>query len=328
MKNDTVKKNKFILFFENQGTHNFFTAVKCFFEKIGAWFKYYLLCIVWLFTGKKPAKPFSGKNNTVNKTADASTIVFETDKLIKASNGKNHKGERPAISPDQLASKDYHYSSLFKPRDRRPSFALGVILTTVKIAFLALILTVAVGIGAVFGVANAYLGTSPELDLKQLSDQVLTSYIYDGNGQLITTYAGIENREYASLDEIPKTLKEAVIAVEDVRFYYHNGIDLKRLLGAFISNVSNSSGGGGSTITQQLIKNQLLSSERSYKRKIQEAKLALELETKYSKDQILEAYLNTIPLGGTNYGVKAAAMDYFGKPLDKLTLKENDTEVF
>ena len=114
----------------------------------------------------------------------------------------------------------------------------------------------------------------------------------------------------------------AATSVSYTHLYHHSGVDLKRLLGAFVSNMSNSSVSGGSTITQQLIKNQLLSPERSYKRKIQEASLALELETKYSKEQILEAYLNTIPLGGTNIGVKAAAMDYFGKELDELTLRE------
>ena len=116
-----------------------------------------------------------------------------------------------------------------------------------------------------------------------------------------------------SLDEIPLQLQQAVIAVEDVRFYHHNGIDLKRILGSFVGNMSSDKTSGGSTITQQLIKNQLLSSERSYKRKIQEASLAIQLEKEYSKDQILEAYLNTIPLGGTIYGVKVAAKDYFGK---------------
>ena len=180
----------------------------------------------------------------------------------------------------------------------------------------------AAGIGAVFGVANAYLGTTPDLDLEVLADSALTSYIYDSNGDLITTYSGTENREYASLDEIPLQLQQAVIAVEDVRFYHHNGIDLKRILSSFIGNMSGGNISGGSTITQQLIKNQLLSSERSYKRKIQEASLAIQLEKEYSKDQILEAYLNTIPLGGTIYGVKVAAKDYFGKELNELTLRE------
>ncbi|MEA5002420.1 MAG: transglycosylase domain-containing protein, partial [Christensenella sp.] len=98
--------------------------------------------------------------------------------------------------------------------------------------------------------------------------------------------------------------------------------DFRRLMGAFLSNVSSGTSEGGSTITQQLVKNKLLSNERSYKRKLQEAYLATELEKKYTKDEILEAYLNAIPLGGTVYGVKTAAKDYFAKDLSELNLRE------
>ena len=249
------------------------------------------------------------------------TILFDTAQLKESDNsGANH--DRPSFSKDQLEGNRQNSGSIFKPRDKRPAFVLGTFLTIIRMSAIALVILVAAAIGAVFGVANAYLGTTPELDLEEISDNALTSFIYDCNGELITTYAGVENREYASLDEIPKQLQEAVIAVEDVRFYHHNGVDLKRLLGAFVGNLTTNKVAGGSTITQQLIKNQLLSSERSYKRKIQEASLALQLEKVYTKDQILEAYLNTIPLGGTNYGVKAAAKDYFGKELDELSLKE------
>ena len=103
-----------------------------------------------------------------------------------------------------------------------------------------------------------------------------------------------------SIEEIPRTLQNAFVAVEDARFYEHNGVDVKRIVGAFVSNVVSGTSQGGSTITQQLIKNTMLSDEYSYKRKLQEAYLAMELETRYTKDQILESYLNTIFLGG-NY---------------------------
>ena len=112
------------------------------------------------------------------------------------------------------------------------------------------------------------------------------------------------------------------MAVEDARFFTHNGIDIKRIIGAFVSNLQNESTQGGSTITQQLVKTTLLSTEQSYKRKLQEAYLAIELESEYSKEQILEWYLNIIPLGESNYGVKAAAKDYYDKDLSELTLRE------
>ena len=142
-------------------------------------------------------------------------------------------------------------------------------------------------------------------------------------GNLITDYKGTENRVMVSIDTMPQRLRNAFVAVEDARFYTHNGVDLKRIAGALISNFVTGSQQGGSTITQQLIKNTLLSSEQSYKRKIQEAYLAMQLETRYTKDQILESYLNTIYLGENYYGVKTAAYGYFGKDnLNDLTLRE------
>lgn len=215
------------------------------------------------------------------------------------------------------------HQSIFKPREKKPNFVLGVMLTTIKLSFVAIILVVAIGIGSVMGVANAYLGTTPELDVSKISDQNQNTKIYSAiDGSYITTYTGLENRDVASLDEIPDDLKNAVIAVEDIRFYEHNGVDFRRLLGAFVSNLSSSKTEGGSTITQQLVKNTLLTNERSYKRKLQEAYLATELEKKYTKDEILQAYLNAIPLGGTIYGVKTAAHDYFNKELSELNLRE------
>jgi penicillin-binding protein 1A len=212
---------------------------------------------------------------------------------------------------------------LFSPRVKPPNAVLGVAFTTLQLGVFALLLLCVVGVGAVVGIANAYMDTSPVLDVGKIQDQDLTSFIYDGNGKLITTYAGMENRVWATIDEIPVNLQNAIVAIEDSRFYTHDGVDIKRIIGSFLSNMSSDSSQGGSTITQQLIKNTIGSSERTYKRKIQEAWLAMELEKNYNdKKLILEAYLNTIPLGQSNYGVKAAAEDYFGKTLDKLTLRE------
>ncbi|MDD4681048.1 MAG: transglycosylase domain-containing protein, partial [Clostridia bacterium] len=177
--------------------------------------------------------------------------------------------------------------------------------------------------GAVLGVAKAYVDGTPALDIDRIEHQSLTSFIYDKNGDLITEYKGLEYRIWAPISEIPKTIQNALIATEDVRFYAHDGLDYKRLAGAFINNLRNEAVQGGSTITQQLIKNTLLSPEQTYKRKIQEAYLSIQLEQEYEKDDILEAYLNTIYLGGGNYGIKAAAENYFGKELHELTLRES-----
>ena len=212
--------------------------------------------------------------------------------------------------------------SIFRPETRKPNFVVSVLLNTIRVLIVIVVLAGVAGLGAVAGIAKGYVDTAPELNLVALDSQAQTSFIYDCNNNLITEYKGTENRVLVSLDAMPKRLRNAFIAVEDARFYSHSGVDLKRIVGAFVSNLTSSGTQGGSTITQQLIKNTLLSSEQSYKRKIQEAYLALQLESKYSKDQILESYLNTIYLGENYYGVQVAAQGYFGKDLGELTLRE------
>jgi len=205
---------------------------------------------------------------------------------------------------------------------RQPNFLSTVAVNTIRaLAILVLMLGLA-GVGVVLGIARAYVDTAPSLDLTLIDDQAQTSFIYDAEGNLITDYKGTENRVMVSIDQVPVNLQHAFVAVEDARFYTHNGVDVKRILGALISNFVTGSQQGGSTITQQLIKNTILSSEQSYKRKIQEAYLAMQLETQYTKEQILESYLNTIYLGENYYGVYTAAQGYFGKELRDLTLRE------
>ena len=210
----------------------------------------------------------------------------------------------------------------FRPSLRKPNFILSVAVNVIRVLMLLVILAGIAGAGAVFGIAKGYVETAPELDLAVLDSQAQTSFIYDCNGDLITEYKGTENRVMVSLAAMPQNLRNAYVAVEDARFYSHSGVDFKRIVGAFVNNLTSSGTQGGSTITQQLIKNTLLSSEQSYKRKIQEAWLAVQLEQRYSKDQILESYLNTIYLGENYYGVQVAAEGYFGKSLGELTLRE------
>ena len=227
----------------------------------------------------------------------------------KSETPEGRKARRPSFSP-------------FKPRDKQPNFILSVLCHTVCILLVVVLVFGVGGFGALMGVAKGYYETTPDLDVDKIETQNLTSFIYDCNGELITAYKGTENRVWAYYDEIPENLVYAFVAVEDARFFTHNGIDIKRIIGAFVSNLQNESTQGGSTITQQLVKTTLLSTEQSYKRKLQEAYLAIELESEYSKEQILEWYLNIIPLDESNYGVKAAAKDYYDKDLSELTLRE------
>ena len=165
--------------------------------------------------------------------------------------------------------------TIFRPETRKPNFVVSVLLNTIRVLLVILVLAGVAGLGALAGIAKGYVDTAPELNLVAMDTQAQTSFIYDSNGNLITEYKGTENRVLVSLDAMPKMLRNAFIAVEDARFYSHSGVDLKRIVGALVSNLTSSGTQGGSTITQQLIKNTLLSSEQSYKRKIQEAYLSL-----------------------------------------------------
>ena len=212
--------------------------------------------------------------------------------------------------------------SMFKPRETARSFILSVVMMTAKMLVFAVLLIGIAAAGVVGGMAKAWVDTCPTLDLDKIGTQSQTSFIYDKNGDQIAEFKGSENRIYVTYDEIPQTLINAVIAIEDARFYTHHGIDLKRIVGSLKNNLTGGNLQGASTITCQLVKLTQLNSDQNYKRKVQEAYLALELEEQMTKEQIMEAYLNVIYLGGANYGVKIAAQDYFGKDLSQLTLRE------
>ncbi len=223
---------------------------------------------------------------------------------------------------DAESGADEEDADLFIERTKPRPFLLAVLFTTLKMLLFSFFVVGFILLGLGFGIAKAYVETTPKLDVAQLTISDRTSFLYDMNGNLITSIADVEYRDWADIDQIPDMLKNAFISVEDVRFYKHSGVDFKRLFSAALEVLGNSNASGGSTVTQQLIKNKILGTQRTYKRKIQEAYLALQLEKMISKDDILEAYLNDIPLGDSNYGVKTAAKDYFGKELNELTIRE------
>lgn len=146
------------------------------------------------------------------------------------------------------------------------------------------------------------------------------------DGQLLYDIYGNTNRTLVTLDQISPYVIEATLATEDSNFYAHSGFDVKGFSRAMLScviHLGNCSSGGGSTLTQQLVKNTLLTSERSFTRKIKEFVLAMQIEKKYTKDQILQMYLNEAPYGGQAYGIEAASETYFGKKAQDLTLAES-----
>src|SRR5919106_3217982 len=140
-----------------------------------------------------------------------------------------------------------------------------------------------------------------------------SSYIYAADGSLITGLHEEQNRDIIPIDQVPLLVQQAVIAIEDARFFEHPGVDFKAIVRAFLRNTSEGRVvEGGSTITQQYIKNALISRGRTLKGKIDEAALAWQLEQKYTKAEILALYLNTVYFGQGAYGIEVAAQTFFG----------------
>jgi penicillin-binding protein 1A len=184
-----------------------------------------------------------------------------------------------------------------------------------------LVFFVSITIGALAGVLAGYVSSAPTLAEVTFNPN-LTTYIYDAEGHVLARLFK-ENRDAVRLSQIPLHMRQAVIAAEDDRFYTHYGINLRGIFRALIVNVRvGSIRQGGSTITQQLAKNAFLSHERTLSRKLRELLWAIQIERRYSKDEILEAYLNEVYFGHGAYGVEAAAKLYFGKRCNDLTLPE------
>ncbi|MBU1085517.1 MAG: transglycosylase domain-containing protein [Candidatus Beckwithbacteria bacterium] len=154
-------------------------------------------------------------------------------------------------------------------------------------------------------------------------DFPVSTKILDRNGKLLYEIYADQNRTPINIQDLPDHVLKATIAIEDQNFYKHHGFDFKGISRALLSTLFNKKLQGGSTITQQLVKTTLLSPERTIKRKIREALLAIATEIRYSKDEILEMYLNHVPYGGTAYGIEQAARTYFDKSAKDLTLAES-----
>lgn len=171
-----------------------------------------------------------------------------------------------------------------------------------------------------------YSADLPSVDQLATYDPPVVTRLYANDGKLLAEYAK-EKRIFVPLSAIPKHVQQAFISAEDQNFYQHKGVDLFGIVRAVKENIVNYGSGksmvGGSTITQQVVKNFLLTSEKSLERKVKEAILAYRISSVYSKEKILELYLNEIYLGQGTYGVAAASLNYFNKSLDALTTEES-----
>ena len=193
-----------------------------------------------------------------------------------------------------------------------------------KKIILACVLVGAVTVGAGAITFAEMVKDTPKLDPSKLVDPLATKF-YDEKGNFLYEY-GKQNRTKITYNQVPKELEDAFIATEDANFYHHHGIDIKGTIRAiFVNLIGNFGDQGGSTITQQVIKNSFLTPQKTIKRKVEEWDLAYQLENRYSKHDILMMYLNKIYLGDGAYGVAAAAKSYYGidsNHLDQLTLPE------
>lgn len=188
------------------------------------------------------------------------------------------------------------------------------------IAVLSLIIVAVLAGGSLFAY---YVSSAPKLSESKLSS-TNSSLIYDSSGNLIADL-GSEKRESVTADNIPLNLVNAITSIEDKRFFKHRGIDVYRILGAALNNFTSSSTQGGSTLDQQLIKLAYFStseSDQTLKRKAQEAWLALQMERKYTKEEILTFYINKVYMGNGNYGMLTAAKSYYGKDLKDLSIAQ------
>lgn len=193
-----------------------------------------------------------------------------------------------------------------KPMWKRLVFILGLLLI--------------VGVVAGGAYAAYAIATAPPLDEEKLVD-TYPIQLLSAEGEPLEESGQI--REYVSIDDISEVMQQAVISIEDRRFYEHNGIDVRRIGGAVLANVTDGFGAeGGSTITQQLVKQSFLSTDKKLLRKLQEQWLAIKLEREYTKEQILEMYLNKNYYGSGAWGVQAASKTYFNKPVSEVNYQE------
>lgn len=271
-------------------------------------------------TGAEKSKPVSNAYDSDSKTKN--TLNNRINLTANKDTTDNTQHTQKTVKRKRQLQK--------KVTAKKRSQPFSIFLTTLLVIFITGLFAVG---GALIGGYVAIINSIPDLGIVGIKPGAYTSYIYDNNEQEISKLHGDENREYVTIDQIPEYMQNAVIAIEDERFYDHDGVDMKGLIRAVYSTLTHTQTQGGSTITQQLIKNNITKVQRNtVKSKLKEQYLALKYEKvltqQYNgskadaKKYILELYLNTIGLGHGYNGVKVAAEGYFGKEPSELTLAE------
>jgi 1A family penicillin-binding protein len=256
-------------------------------------------------------------------------------RFTKATALKNFSIKLPSLPKFEINKKQSQptesfklYSNLPRPLEKlsvitEPFVKLLNFSITIKFRYVAIVgIFIAFGSACIFGYQHLIKDLPDPSQLSRVHPQ-LTTKIYDRNGLLLYKIYKDENRSLIPLTEIPDHVIQATVAIEDQNFYQHPGFSIRGITRALKSNLTDEETlQGGSTITQQLIKNTLLSSERTWERKLKELFLSFATEFYYSKDEILAMYLNQVPYGGAAYGVEEASQMYFDKSVTELNLAE------
>lgn len=267
----------------------------------------------------------NNKSNTSNRTSNSSKRVSSTQGSSSSSNQKT-RNRKATEQGKRQNSKRNKKKATRKARKVKRGFVLA------SLSALLIISLTCLAIALVFYFKYGRELTNYQLAAKEMVDnstketfrQAETSLVYDIDGNLISVLKGEKDVYYVTIDKIPELVKSAMISIEDKKFKSHVGVDLKANIRAVLALVKNKGEvtQGASTITQQLARNIFLTHEVSFERKFKEIFLAMELERKYSKDQILEFYLNNIYFANGYYGIEAASRGYFGKGVSDLSLGE------
>lgn len=263
----------------------------------------------------------------LNRSADDRTLTAQQRALLKRARRQTERSLKRTLTilrknGTVTATTD---ALTFAPKPVQE--ALLPFWLTLRLFPIAVFLGLFVALGVFYSLSRTYSYIFENLPAPtELTERghIVSSRIVDRNGIVLYELYKDENRTLVPLAEIPIELQQATIAIEDQNFYHHFGFSIRGITRAFFSNQSEGSGQqGGSTITQQLVKNRLLTSERTLQRKIKELILSVMVETIYTKEEILELYLNQVAYGGSAYGVEAAAQRYFGKSVRDLSLSES-----
>lgn len=262
---------------------------------------------------KKKSKIDNSKKDSKNQL---SSIFLGKNQSVKTDRKNKRSWLQKIFPPPKIKSGSWHAKH---PKLATFSYYLFLPVTNsiARVVFVSVLILSAAGL--------FYLSQQlPNPRMIVISDKYdVSTQIFDRNGELLYEIYSDVNRIPVKLEDLPQHTIQATISIEDKRFYRHLGIDLEGITRAAIRNVRQDQQQGGSTITQQLVKNALLTPEKSLTRKIKEAILAVMTEVAYSKDEILEMYLNYISYGGTSVGIEAASQAYFNKPAKELSLAES-----